>query len=168
MQVVDLSDFVFTCPHPCPLKNQKPWKLIEYTFFRENGALHGVANGLKWKNAKNAGWSSFCFLFKGPLSIKTRIKTSEMTGSFLNNLHFWALFHLGPFVTPCNAPFSRKKVHSFLKFFFYFLGGFHSFDGVLKVISITSVVELAYNPVFMCIVQRCKFCCVKCWVTSRT
>ena len=33
-------------------------------------------------------------------------------------LHFWAFLQLGPFATPCNTPFSRKKVPSVIFEFF--------------------------------------------------
>ena len=45
--------------------------------------------------------------------------------------------------------------------------GVHSFDGLLRVIFFTSVVELTYDTVFVDIVQRCNFCCVECLLTSR-
>ena len=113
----------------------------------------------------------------------------------MNHLYFWAVFHLKPFATPCNAPSSRKSCTAIFRVFDFlrdkgplnkksrkdespaFLGVlslstvcnavhvtvfsemvlchfsgfflcFRSFDGILRVIFITSVVELTYNPVF--------------------
>ena len=40
-------------------------------FFRENGALHDVVNGPKWKNAKKMQVIKLSdFSFKGPSSLK--------------------------------------------------------------------------------------------------
>ena len=33
--------------------------MADGTFFRENGALHGVANGPNWKNAQQYRWVNF-------------------------------------------------------------------------------------------------------------
>ena len=59
--------------------------------------------------------------------------------------------------------FTRSSFVLFLHF-----GDFRSFRVILRVIFITNVIKLTYSPVFMDIVQRCKFYCVGCWITSRT
>ena len=76
------------------------------------------------------------------------------------------------FGTICNAVnwtvFSvNGTLCDFLSFLLLF-EGFRSFDEILRVIFITSVIESTCNPVFMDIVQRCKFCCVECWLHVHT
>ena len=64
------------------------------------------------KKASSVIFRVFDFL-KGRGSFKWEIE--EMT-----HLHFWAFFYLGPFATPCNAPFPRKKYSlPFFRFIFF-------------------------------------------------
>ena len=44
--------FFFYLRGPCPFKKSNTLKNDTVYLFRENGAMHGVANGPKWKNAQ--------------------------------------------------------------------------------------------------------------------
>ena len=57
-----------------------------------------------------------------------------------------------------------EKIGTLCHFDFFTFRAFRYFDGILRVILITSVCEL--TTVVMDIVQRCKFCCVRYWPTS--
>ena len=101
-------------------KKLKKWVLY---LFRENGALHGVTNGPKWNNAQK------CRLFKNEPVISEVFILVLIDRGPLNKKQkddqpaFLAFFHLRPFATPCNAPFSRKKVYSINFHGFWFFKG---------------------------------------------
>ena len=50
---------IFYLWDPSPLKMKKDPIKWQRVLFRENGALYGVANGPKWKNAEKCRWVIF-------------------------------------------------------------------------------------------------------------